>query len=116
MTEAKFQADVIKFLKSQGIQVFKYPGLITAGVPDLLCNFFGKFVAIELKVGKYQPTALQIKTLQSIRNTGGYSFVFRHTLEWEDRLYELMQDCLHKPSALLTDNYPLPEMPKDVII
>lgn len=120
MTEAKFQAAVIKYLKECGMDVFKYPGLITAGVPDLLCNYNGVFVAFELKVGKYQPTALQIATMKKIRKNKGYAFVFRHSETWEQELEYLVM-CInstfsHAEMMVLNKAFPLPELPKDVIV
>jgi hypothetical protein len=42
-----------------------------AGVPDFLCCYQGKFLAIEAKAGKGVLTALQRKELETIKRTGG---------------------------------------------
>jgi len=50
-------------------------GYGNSGVPDFLCCVNGQFLAIEAKVGDNQPTALQRKNLDQIRDAGGTSIV-----------------------------------------
>jgi hypothetical protein len=49
----------------------------TAGIPDLIVCYKGKFIALEAKVGKNQPTRLQAATIKQIRNAGGVAVVVR---------------------------------------
>ena len=50
-------------------------GFGSAGVPDFLCCFNGKFTAIEAKAGKGTTTALQRKNLGEIEACGGDCWV-----------------------------------------
>jgi Holliday junction resolvase len=52
-----------------------------SGVPDFVGCFRGYFFAIECKANNKQPTALQQKELQRIRDAGGYVFVVDETNE-----------------------------------
>lgn len=46
-----------------------------AGIPDVICCYFGYFIAFEVKVGKNKPTKLQEKTIDQIKNAGGKAYV-----------------------------------------
>lgn len=50
-------------------------GYGNSGVPDFLCCFNGRFIAIEAKAGKGTTTALQDKHLKEITKAGGVSLV-----------------------------------------
>jgi hypothetical protein len=58
-------------------------GFGNAGVPDFLCCWHGRFLAIEAKAGKGKPTALQIKALGDIDKAGGTTCVVN-----EENLHE----------------------------
>ncbi len=47
----------------------------TAGIPDIICCYKGRFVALEAKYGKNKPTKLQTATIEAIRNAGGTAAV-----------------------------------------
>ncbi len=47
----------------------------TAGIPDIICCFRGRFVALEAKVEKNTPTKLQQATIEQIRAAGGVAEV-----------------------------------------
>ena len=49
----------------------------TAGIPDIIVCHRGHFIALEAKVGKNQPTKLQIVTIEQIRKAGGTAAVVR---------------------------------------
>ena len=49
----------------------------TAGIPDIIVCFKGRFVGLEAKVGKNQPTKLQTATIDKIRQAGGTASVVR---------------------------------------
>lgn len=49
----------------------------TAGIPDLIVCYKGRFVAFECKIGKNQPTALQAITIERIRKADGTAVVVR---------------------------------------
>ena len=49
----------------------------TAGIPDIIVCYRGRFVAMEAKVGNNQPTKLQAATIDKIRQAGGTAAVVR---------------------------------------
>ena len=77
--EAKVKAKIKAILKAHNIY-YVMPigtGYGNSGVPDFLCCVNGKFLAIEAKAGKGQATALQLKNLQLVDASGGYSLIIR---------------------------------------
>jgi hypothetical protein len=50
-------------------------GYGNSGAPDFLVSYGGKFVGIECKANKGKVTALQLKNLKSIADTGGQALV-----------------------------------------
>lgn len=79
MTHASLLAGVKKYLNQLGVYVFKYHGtnFTSRGVPDLICCYQGKFIAIELKSGKDKLTELQKHNLDLIQQSGGVAFTAR---------------------------------------
>lgn len=59
----------------------------TAGIPDIIVCHKGKFIALEAKVGRNQPTRLQAATIELIRRAGGVAAVVRSV----DEVKEIMQ-------------------------
>lgn len=49
----------------------------TAGIPDLIVCYKGRFFAFECKVGRNMPTALQRQTIKAIEKAGGKAAVVR---------------------------------------
>ena len=49
----------------------------TAGIPDIIVCHRGRFIALEAKVGRNQPTRLQAATIVQIRHAGGIAAVVR---------------------------------------
>lgn len=49
----------------------------TAGIPDIICSYRGKFVAFEVKTEKGRPTKLQEATIKKILASGGTALVVR---------------------------------------
>ena len=47
----------------------------TAGIPDIIACYKGRFVALEAKAGKNKPTKLQAATIDKIRQAGGEAAV-----------------------------------------
>lgn len=52
-------------------------GMGVHGIPDFIGHYKGRFFAIEAKVAKKDPTALQQHQLSAINISGGESFVVR---------------------------------------
>tara|TARA_R100000234_G_scaffold39286_2_gene23335 strand:- start:7248 stop:7580 length:333 start_codon:yes stop_codon:yes gene_type:complete len=77
--EKKVKQKVVKLLKDRGCYWF-YPvasGFGSAGIPDIICCYKGKFVGIECKAPQAagRVTALQQKNLTDIKLNGGYAVV-----------------------------------------
>lgn len=79
--EAKVKAHIKKILARHNIY-YAMPhgaGFGNAGVPDFLCCWKGKFVAIEAKANGGKTTALQNKHLDEIDKAGGITWVINET-------------------------------------
>lgn len=75
--EAKVKANIKKILKAHNIY-YAMPmgtGYGNSGVPDFLCCWKGKFLAVEAKANGGIPTALQNKQLDDIEIAGGTVWV-----------------------------------------
>lgn len=79
--EGKVKAAVRKLLVEFGIYYFSPSanGYGRAGIPDIICCFGGRFIAIECKAGKGTTTALQDRELAAIRTAGGMAMVVNET-------------------------------------
>jgi Holliday junction resolvase len=86
--EAKVKLAVGKLLQAYGVYYFAPPanGYGRAGIPDLICCYHGRFLAIECKAGRGKTTALQERELASIREHGGTALVIR-----ENNIHELQE-------------------------
>lgn len=92
--EAKVKAKIKAILKEHNVY-YAMPigtGYGNSGVPDFLCCVNGKFVAIEAKAGRGEPTALQWKNLGLINKAGGYTLVIRETNI--DYLEKVIAECM----------------------
>lgn len=79
--EKKVKDAVRKLLVELGIYYFAPAanGFGRAGIPDIICCFGGRFIAIECKAGKGVTTALQDRELAAIRTAGGMTMVVNET-------------------------------------
>ena len=77
--ESKVKKNVKKILDDFGCYHFSPAtgGYGSSGVPDLIACYKGKFIGIECKAGKNQPTALQADNIARIRKCGGIAMVVR---------------------------------------
>lgn len=63
-------------------------GMGVSGIPDFIGAYKGRFFAVETKVEKKNPTALQAHQINAINLTGGAAFVMRgehdlwNIMEW----------------------------------
>ena len=73
--ESVVQAEIIKYLKSQGIYYAKTMRSSMNGVPDILCCVQGIFLGIEVKAEgkKGNASELQKKNLREIEKSDGYA-------------------------------------------
>lgn len=82
MPESALQTKVIAHLKRKGAYVLNIHGNeFQAGVPDLLCCFKGRFIAIELKYGNNKASKLQAHRITKIQKAGGIAFVAYSTAD-----------------------------------
>ena len=75
--EKKVKDQVVKILKAYGAYYF-FPathGYGRSGVPDIVCCYHGKFLAIECKAGTNKPTELQEREIQAIWAAKGEAIV-----------------------------------------
>lgn len=83
MKENKYSEKVTKYLKETGALVDNNTASIYArvGRSDLTALYKGYYLALELKTGSYQPTDLQIRYLQKVRDNGGIGLILRDNLD-----------------------------------
>lgn len=77
MKEQDYQKKIIDFLKSKGAYVVKVIRASKAGVPDVICCYKGRFIAIEVKRPETikNVSKLQAYNLELIQVAGGIGFV-----------------------------------------
>lgn len=81
--EKNFENKIKSYIKSIGGWEIKYWSgsakngmkFTKDGIPDILACVKGRFFAIEVKAQTGKPSALQLDTVQEIRNAGGVSVV-----------------------------------------
>jgi hypothetical protein len=75
--EAKVKAKLYSILKAWNVYYFspQTGGYGRSGVPDIICCYKGRFLAIECKAGKNKPTALQEAEMNKIRAAKGVAIV-----------------------------------------
>lgn len=99
MLETDLQKKCLKWIKDQSKKGKQWlavnqhgSAFAQRGVSDILLCINGKFVAIELKVGKNQPTPLQYDFIERVKVAGGYTAVcwtldeFQHAVQSIDNL------------------------------
>ena len=75
--EKRVKNEVVKQLKLLGAYYF-FPatyGYGRSGVPDIICCYRGRFVAIECKAGNNTITKLQHREIEAIKRQGGVACV-----------------------------------------
>lgn len=91
MTEKQFQGKVQRFLSSIGAYHFKVwgGGYQTAGIPDIIACYKGKFIALELKTDIGKPSELQLYNIKKIIEASGYARTLKPS-EFEDFKKEIL--------------------------
>lgn len=80
MKESDLIRKIGEYLKTvKGIFYWKEHGGMygTAGIPDIIVCYRGRFIAFECKVGSNKPTVLQAQTIRQIIAAGGYAMVVK---------------------------------------
>jgi hypothetical protein len=75
--EKKVKNKVVRVLKAEGVYYF-FPathGMGRSGVPDIICCVNGRFLAVEVKAGRNEPTRLQERELVAVQSAGGVALV-----------------------------------------
>lgn len=77
MKESVLVESIKKYLRSKGAYVEKIwgGGFQSAGIPDLIACYKGRFLGIEVKVGNNKPSEIQEVKLEMINNSGGVGIV-----------------------------------------
>lgn len=90
LSETNLKKDVIDFLRKEYPQAWFYKSAdrFTSGIPDLILCINGMFYAIELKVGRNDPTKIQEYVLNKIQSAGGRAVVCRSVDEVKEFLKE----------------------------
>lgn len=80
MKEKTIEKNIKEYLKTiDGLFFWKvFSGMYcTAGIPDIVCCYKGRFIAFEVKAPDGKLTALQDATIKKIREAGGVAEVVR---------------------------------------
>ena len=80
MKESDIVKAILRYLKTvPGCFAWKEHGGMygTAGIPDVICCYDGRFYGFEVKTEDGRPTKLQEVTIRKILNAGGTALVVR---------------------------------------
>ena len=80
MKEKSIENKIKQYLKTvEDLYFFKEHGGLygTAGVPDIICCYKGRFIALEVKAPDGKATALQDATIRRIIGAGGIARIVR---------------------------------------
>lgn len=80
MKESELIKKISDYLKSVPDLFFwkEHGGMYgTAGIPDIIICYRGRFIGLECKVEKNKPTVLQSLTIRRILQAGGYAMIVR---------------------------------------
>ena len=80
MKEKDLVKKISDYLKTENDLFFwkEHGGMYgTAGIPDLIICYKGRFIGLECKVGRNTATALQQQTIRQILKAGGYAVVVK---------------------------------------
>ena len=94
MKESDIVKAILKYLKtvSECFCWKEHGGMYgTAGIPDIICCYCGKFVAFEVKTKKGRTTALQNSVINKIQKCGGKAVVVRSVNEVKVVIEEVKQ-------------------------
>lgn len=93
MKEQQLQSKIKEYLVNEkDCYVVKYvpmPVYGIAGIPDILCCYKGRFIAIEVKVGNNKPTQIQQSHLGRIKRRGGLAIWVNSLQQVKDFFNEL---------------------------
>lgn len=75
--ESAFVVKIKRYLKDRGAYCEKIwgGGFQSAGIPDVIGCYKGRFIGIEAKVGNNKPSEIQKAKIKLINEAGGYAIV-----------------------------------------
>ena len=76
-SEQTIQSEILKYLKSVGAYTIKVSAATKSGIPDIICCYKGRFVAIEVKrpETKNNTSPLQVANMRMIVDAQGRAIV-----------------------------------------
>lgn len=76
-SEQAIQSDILKYLNSVGAYTIKVSAATKAGIPDIICCYKGRFIAIEVKrpETKTNVSPLQLANISKIVNAQGRALI-----------------------------------------
>lgn len=92
MSEKTIVNSIMRYLKTlEGCFAFKEHGGFygTAGIPDIICSYKGRFIAFEVKTENGKATELQKATIEKINKSGGIALIVRSTQDVKDAIRDL---------------------------
>ena len=92
MKEKAIENKIKQYLKTvEDLYFFKEHGGLygTAGVPDIICCYKGRFIALEVKAPDGKATALQDATIRRIIGAGGIARIVRSLEEVKEIIIKL---------------------------
>ena len=95
MLEKDIVSNIRKYLKTvPGCFFWKEHGGMygTAGIPDIILCFNGRFIALEVKNETGKPTDLQKNTIKKIRAAGGTAEVVRSVSDVKTLLEKMKEE------------------------
>lgn len=93
MKESDIVKAILKYLKTipECFCWKEHGGMyVTAGIPDIICCYRGKFVAFEVKTETSKTTALQESVINKIQKCGGKAAVVRSVENVKAALKEMV--------------------------
>lgn len=92
-SEQAIQSDILKYLKSVGAYTIKVAAATKSGVPDIICCYKGRFIAIEVKrpETKTNVSPLQVANITMIINAQGEALV-----AWDKEMVKTLIDNIDK--------------------
>ena len=95
-SEQAIQSDILKYLKSVGAYTIKVSAATKAGIPDIICCYKGRFIAIEVKrpEAKTNVSPLQVANITMIINAQGEAIV-----AWDKDMVKTFIDNIDKETT-----------------
>ena len=92
-SEQTIQSEILKYLKSVGAYTIKVFAATKSGIPDIICCYKGRFIAIEVKrpETKTNVSPLQVANITMIINAQGEAIV-----AWDKEMVKTFIDNIDK--------------------